>query len=180
MKRITLLMALAIVVVGLGACSTTKVHSDWDRRVDFSKYSTWNYSESTKGTQSIARAAIANAAGDQLQAAGLKRSSEDPDLYVSAYGGLDQSVRFENYAVSYAPYGGWGAWYGHGWEGTAVAIRSVEVGTIMIDLVDRDTDELVWRGLASGTIEFDWSPDRIKSYIDSAVKRMFGGFPPRQ
>jgi len=180
MKRTIIVLTVAIAVVGLAACSSAKINTDWDSRIDFSKYSTWNFSDSTKGTESVARAAIATAAGGQLKAAGLQRDSENPDLHVSAYGGLDESVRFENYAVSYAPYGGWGSWYGRGWEGTAIAVRSISVGTVMVDLVDIETDELVWRGVASGTIESDWGPDRIKRAIDSSVKSMFSGFPPRQ
>jgi hypothetical protein len=180
MNRLVTAGLLLACTLAIGACSTAKVNTDWDRRVDLGQYRTFEFEPSTKGTESIARAAVAVAAGEELEAAGLRRDNNNPDLLVGAFGSINETVRFENYAVSYAPYGGWGFWYGHGWEGTAIAARAVSAGTIVVDLIDAGTNELVWRGMATGTIEDDDSPDRIKAGIDRAVQRMFSGFPPKQ
>jgi hypothetical protein len=51
------------------------------------------------------------------------------------------------------------------------------VGTLLVDLVDAKSNELVWRGLATKTL--NKRPKNVRPLIDKAVKKMVKRFPPK-
>ena len=53
---------------------------------------------------------------------------------------------------------------------------SFRVGSLVVDLVDAKTNELVWRAVASSTIP----PDRkkLEKKIQKVVAKMFASYPP--
>ena len=53
-----------------------------------------------------------------------------------------------------------------------------EQGTLVIDLVDRRTKKLVWRGTAQAALSETPSKAEREATIDEAVKKMFEKFPP--
>ena len=74
--------------------------------------------------------------------------------------------------------GGWG-WrhFGGGGFGEATTTSDTyRVGTVVIDLFDTRTKQLIWRGAASDTLS-DNSNKNIKN-LDEGVDRMFKQFPP--
>ena len=76
--------------------------------------------------------------------------------------------------------GGWGWRRFGGFDdgfGTATTTEDTyEVGTLVVDLFDTNTQKLIWRGSASDTLS-DKSDKNIKK-LDSDVQRMFDHFPP--
>ena len=74
--------------------------------------------------------------------------------------------------------GGWG-WrrFGGGGFGEATTTSDTyKVGTVVIDLFDARTKQLIWRGAASDTLS-DNSDKNIKN-LDEGVDKMFNHFPP--
>jgi hypothetical protein len=74
--------------------------------------------------------------------------------------------------------GGWG-WrrFGGGGFGEATTTSDTyKVGTVVVDLFDARTKQLIWRGAASDTLS-DNSNKNIKN-LDEGVDRMFKQFPP--
>jgi hypothetical protein len=74
--------------------------------------------------------------------------------------------------------GGWG-WRRFGGGGFGEATTTTEtykVGTLVVDLFDTKTKELVWRGNASDTLSNN-SNKNIKN-LDKDVEKMFKQFPP--
>jgi hypothetical protein len=55
-----------------------------------------------------------------------------------------------------------------------------EKGTLAVNLADRSTGDMVWRGRAKAKIFEDAprGPEVARSRVDLAVVRMFAGFPP--
>ena len=74
--------------------------------------------------------------------------------------------------------GGWG-WRRFGgrgfWEATTTT-ETYKVGTLVVDLFDTKTKQLIWRGAASDTLSNN-SDKNIKN-LDKGVDKMFKQFPP--
>jgi len=179
MKRKILTLVVAACLVGSTAFAA-KVNTDWDPRIDFSKYSTFTFEDNSSFEESVVTQVIFLLITETLQKKGLKLVLEgEADLRVAVIGAIGNDFRIENYAVSYAPYGGWGGWYGTGWSATAVGVRDITVGTVLVDLVDDKTNELVWRSVAHGTIDEAANPDKRVKRIERVIAKMFKKFPPQ-
>ena len=71
-----------------------------------------------------------------------------------------------------------GGWRWHGW-GTGMATTTVEnipVGTLVVDIYDCSSRNLVWRGLANDQLSD--KPDKDTKKLEKAVAKMFAKFPP--
>jgi Domain of unknown function (DUF4136) len=69
-------------------------------------------------------------------------------------------------------YRGWGGMGG----GMATATQTnIPIGTLIIDLVDPNTKEMVWRGIAQDQVSANGEQ---KGQTDQAVAALFKNFPP--
>ncbi|HEY4051177.1 MAG TPA: DUF4136 domain-containing protein [Acidobacteriaceae bacterium] len=72
--------------------------------------------------------------------------------------------------------GGWG-WRGGGGFGDAtITEQDYEEGTLVIDMYDAKTKQLLWRGSAEGTLSDKAGKNEQK--LEKAVAKMFKDFPP--
>jgi hypothetical protein len=72
--------------------------------------------------------------------------------------------------------GGW-RWRGFGGLGEATTTTDTyQVGTLVVDLFDAKTKELIWRGNSSDTLSNN-SNKNIEN-LDKGVEKMFNKFPP--
>jgi hypothetical protein len=67
-----------------------------------------------------------------------------------------------------------GRWRG-GWGTTTVNVSEIPVGTLVVDLVDAGTKQLVWRGVANQTLASN--PEKSEKKINKVVKKLFKKFP---
>jgi hypothetical protein len=178
MKRnLTLLLAAAALAAG---CSTLSVSTDFDKTADFTSYRTFTWKDTGELKDSLWSKRIEGVFTDTLAAKGLKRVEEGGDLWVAAHPRLSKETQINTYNT------GWGygyGWYGYGGMGMATTtVSEIPVGTLMIDLVDAKKKELVWRGVASDTLNTDASrtaEDRERKLRDVAAK-MFASYPPKK
>lgn len=93
---------------------------------------------------------------------------------------------YPRYAFGY-PYFGYRAWpayptYGAGYY-SAGGIgrrypRPVVPGTLVVDVLDARSDELVWRGWAEGALLEAPDADELDEYVDGLVAKILRSFPP--
>ncbi len=95
--------------------------------------------------------------------------------YGRGYGG-----RAYGYGYHGRGYGGhgydYGGYYGRGYGGGGSYLRTYKEGTLILDFVDPETMQLIWRGWA--TFAFD-DPDKAARYVNKAVKKILKKFPPQ-
>jgi Domain of unknown function (DUF4136) len=70
--------------------------------------------------------------------------------------------------------GGWR--WGGGFGDSTTTVDHYKVGKLVVDLLDANTKQLVWRGSSSDTLS-DKSDKNIKA-LDKGVDKMFDHFPP--
>jgi hypothetical protein len=170
MKQIALLAVIALLVPALAvAGSNLRFQED----ADFASYATYAWKKGAPALDERVQEAIVRMIDRELQAKGLERVEEDPDLYVMTYAFGEGQARADADL-------GW--WAGETSEGGAIGgvnttqVRVNTKGTLLVKLVDADTDEAVWQSQAQKTM--GENVDKALKKIDKMVAKMFQRYPP--
>jgi hypothetical protein len=62
---------------------------------------------------------------------------------------------------------------------TQTTAREYEVGTLILDVVDRASNQLVWRGAKEGRLQKNQSPEKRTEVIKETVANILSNFPPQ-
>jgi hypothetical protein len=175
MKRIGWLASLVLAAT-LAACSSLTTNADYNPATDFTKYKTWAWHETESIKDSIWRDRIQSGIAAELGKKGLTRSDSDPDLWVVAHTRLDEQTQISTYNSGWGY--GWGWGYGAGMSTSTV--QQIPVGTLIVDLVDANQKQLIWRGTATKTLNPDASPQTKQENLQKALAKMFENYPPKK
>jgi len=171
------------ILVLTGCASGPDIRADYDRAADFGKYRTYGFLAQA-GTdegdfKSLSTQMLQNAASRQMEARGYARS-DNPDLVINFKGQLEEKTDIESTpAPYYGPgwgYGGWGGAYWGGWGGTEVTTRRYNVGTLVMDVVDREKRQVVYQGGIEGVVTREMMQNR-EATITAAVGHIFSKYP---
>lgn len=173
---ITKLMASTafILLAVLSGCSNMTVRTDFDPDIDFSKYKTYSWmkqdirsEKSPIYNNSLVDKRIRLAVDEELLNMGYVELDEgQPDFFVAYYVGVNDKLRVTNYGYRY-----WGSRH---------RVRDFQVyhykeGTLIIDIVDPQLSQLIWRGWATQVMDsISPTEDQIKKAVDSIMAQ----FPP--
>jgi hypothetical protein len=169
--RKTILTSLVALVL-TAASLAQQVKTDYDRDANFSKYKTFSFEKiQTEDPLWVDR--IKSAVGGALTAKGLSQVDSGGDISVMAVGMTKTQQRLDTF---YNGFGGGWRWGGRFGDATTTT-ETYQVGTLVVDLFDSNTKELLWRGSASGTVS-NKSDSNIKN-LDKGVQKMFKKYPPK-
>ena len=177
----------AVLAIGLfalaGCASGPDIRADYDRSADFGKYRSYGF-VANAGTdsgdfKSLSTQMLQNAAAREMEARGYVRS-DDPDLVINFKGQLEEKVDIESTpAPYYGPgwgYAGWGGAYWGGYGGTEVTTRRYNVGTLVMDVVDKEKRQVVYQGGVEGVVTKEMLQNR-EAAIKAAVGHIFSKYP---
>ena len=180
MKISTLFLA-AVVALSLAACSSVDITTDYDRSFDFAALKSYDWM-STSGSAvtadqkaamfqtSLVNKNIKNAVNANLGAKGLKQDATNPDFFIVSHLGTEQKVNVTNYGYGYgARWGGYGG---------GVDVHQYTQGTLILDFIDAKSKELIWRGVASGALASNPSPEEAQQKINDIIGSMLAEYPP--
>lgn len=106
-----------------------------------------------------------------LAARGFVHADTAPDLYLHYHASIDRRIDVDRTERAYG--------YCHG-SGCDPWVIEYEAGTIVLDVIDARTQELIWRGWAQDSVEPILSRrDRLVEKAREAVGRMMASFPAR-
>lgn len=178
--RVTVLSFIMICGVAVFSCGPS-INYDYDfaPNIDFSEYKTYtwaqpadNAAQATRGVDQITERRIIAAVDEQLESKGYSKvTSGKPDFVVNFVGMAQDKVDVTTWHTGWGYYG----WYG----GTTVDVRNWTEGTLIIDIIDAESTDLSWRGLAQAAIGQSRSPEERNSLINQAVAGILSNFPPR-
>jgi len=115
----------------------------------------------------------------QLESRGMRRSDENPDVYIVTRRTFEVETTYYGpygygwgpYAVGYGPYyGGWGGW--GGWDS-----YSWLEGTLTVDMEDARSGQLLWRGIETKHVHQTSKPAKRDKRVFEEVKDVFKHFP---
>jgi hypothetical protein len=166
---------VTLLLIGFGAtASAQKVETDYDHSGNFSQYKTFMWIKPPKMSDPIQAKRVMDAVNAQLTAKGLQLVSSGADLGIMAHAATKDEHSLTTF---YDGFGGWG-WRGWGGPGMATTmVDTYEVGTLVLDLFDTRTKQVVWRGMSTDTLSD--KPEKNAEKINKAVEKMFKNFPPK-
>ena len=186
-------IGLAVSAVAFGSLTALAQDSyDFRRGVNFGSIRTFSFKEEAPMTPEayktttydspIQRERTQAAIAAQLEARGLKRDDQHPDVYI---------VSHRTYKVDYTYYGpyGWGGpyWWGGyyagyynpgwgGWYGGGYAYEEL-MGTLTVDMQDARSGTLLWRGIETGHVHQTSKPYKRDKRVNDEVSEVFKHFP---
>jgi uncharacterized protein DUF4136 len=169
-KAVNFLVLLAAAVT-LG-CSTMTTSVDYDHTINWSKYSTFQIMEGTKAPSSFTQKRIENGITQALQAKGWTPTTNNPSILVYPHVVLSEQKQWTTTSMGGFGYRGWG---GMGGGMATTTQQNIPIGTLIVDLVDPNTKEMVWRGLAQDQVKGNGED---QGTIDEAMQKLFQNFPP--
>ncbi len=183
MKNIKLLWLLSAVVL-LGACSGIHVTTDYKESEDFSAWKTWSWYEikTPEGDavrNTLLEDRIKSAIESELKARGYKQLESGGDFQATYQLSSESKIesRDTSVGVSYGTYRrGYGTTVSYG---SPVDIREYQEGTLMIDFVSPDGQELLWRGVVKKRLSgAEQTPEERNQAVREVVAAIIAKFPP--
>jgi hypothetical protein len=170
-RQILILIGLMFLLAGNSFAQ--KVKTDYDRNADFGKYKTFSWEQvKTKDPLNVDR--IKNAVNMTLAAKGWTLVNSGGDVCIVA---MEITQNQQTLNTFYDGFGGGWRWRGFGgFSEATTTTETYQVGTLVVDLFDAKTKELIWRGNSSDTISNN-SNKNIEN-LDKGVEKMFNKFPP--
>jgi hypothetical protein len=196
-------LLVALVATAVGACATISVKSDYDREASFTGLQTYDWMETAEETKDEFEAVnpflerrLQRTVDRALSEQGFQRRTEgEVDFLVSAFiatppegAGQDAYSRRPGPRVSFGVglgshgYGWWGG-YGYGggfkWSVGYLPIDGLMPGSLVVDVVDAENGDLIWRGWADRALAF--APEELEdlpAFIEETVGKIMATFPP--
>lgn len=172
--KATLILFSTVIFIG---CSSVDVTTDYDRDADFGRYTTFDWVEGHNPrdggpsglSNPLAVKNIRSAIARELGAKGVTEDKNAPDILVAVHAGVRDKVDVERYGYRYGRFGRR--------VGTYTTVERYKEGTIVVDVIDAKTRDLVWRGIAKDALT---RGESRSEYIDECIRQLFKEYPPKK
>lgn len=179
-------LALAAATL-IGGCASTAPQSESmrDPNADFNSYKTFGWDTTTSADASgqpqalsIIDSNIQAAIATELKGKGYEEATEgtNPDLIVSYEKAREQTLKNNPIRIGIGV-GGYGGHGGASVGASSASVKNVDVGTLVVHVIDRGRNAEVWSGRVSGELSKGGTVE--PAVIQSAVAELFREFPPR-
>lgn len=148
------------------------VTHDLDRAANFSKFKTYTWVRGTNLNDELNHRRIMRAVEAQLTARGFSKveTTANPDVLVAYHASFDRDLEINA--------SGWGGYRFAGPRTGSARVEGIVVGTLAIDVVDAQTKNIVWRGMATKELDAKASPEKKEKNINKAAEKIFKNYPP--
>lgn len=179
---------LAAGALAAASCSSMNAFSDFDPSADFGSYKAWDWmpepekpNPDPRLNDAMVRGQFQSAIAEELLRRGYKNALTNPDFLVAYHLSLEAKLRMEvvNEYYGYDYHGNYGSTWGSARHGQAALPEDYEQGTLLLDVLDAKTRQLVWRGTVQAEVYPGLEPAKREERIREAVKKGFSSFPPR-
>lgn len=161
-------------LVALPITRAQDVRSNYMPGTDFSKYHNykWVMVEGSEQPNQIVDAQIKQAVDSQLSTKGLtKVDSDQANLFVAYQIAVNQEKQWNAYGTGGIRFGG----------GMGTATQStINIGTLVLDMYDPATKQLVWTGSATKTMDPSSNQEKNQKNLDKSMQKLLKNFPPKQ
>jgi hypothetical protein len=170
MRVFRVTVAGALFLFAVSAAFGMSVKSDYDKNFDFSQIHSFAFkSERTSNdplsTNTLEAGRIQNALAAQLESNGFTQATGNPDFIVAFYSRTKQKTQVQSaaFGTGFGPGFGFGRGFGWGygipgrgrWRwgyGPDIWTTNYTQGCVMADIIDPRTNDLVWRGRVTDTV----------------------------
>jgi len=172
-KILTVLMGLTLLFAG--KASAQQVKTDYDRSANFAQYKTYSW-EHVKTQDPLDVDRIKSAVNAALAAKGWSQVDSGGDVCINAVEITRNQQTLNTFYNGFGGGWGWRRFGGGGFGDATTTTETYKVGTVVVDLFDSKSKQLIWRGSETDTLS-NKSDKNIKN-LDKGVDKMFKRFPP--
>jgi len=178
------LVSIACLMLVSGIALAQDVRYNFDKDTDFSKFKTYKWVELKDAAKvdDITDKQIKASIDAELAKKGLtKVDGDDANLFIGYQAAIGTEKQFTSYNTDwgYGPGWGRGGWYGGTGGGmTTGQTSTIYKGSLGLDMYDSTKHDLVWRGVATKTIDPQAKPDKRQKNMDKAVVKLLKNYPP--
>lgn len=180
---------LLFAVILPAAVFAQKVNIDFDRDADFTKYKTYAYQVCHRVENFLVDKRIVKELESRVAIEGLSRAESDPDVNVTYHSSTSEEFAIDTTTWGYGFGSGWywghGGYYGRGGYlgsagpvSTTTTVRKYTRGTLVVDIWDARTKELLWRGTATDIVSDN--PEKNEKKLKKSLDKMFKQYPPEK
>ena len=147
-------LAVITLLAVLTGCSSISVNYDYDKNVDWAKFKTYTWMQEPDNSGNPASSLpnttflgerIHNSVQYEMEQRGIF-PGDDPDLLVVYHIGTQEKIQVTDWVYRYSDY-----YWGYG--GRQIDVNQYTEGSLVIDLVDAESNSLVWRGIGTGVVD---------------------------
>ena len=166
--RIAFIAVTALIL--LGTCAAAQEITNDYSKADFAHFKTYAWASGHGVADELVNQTIASSIDAQLSAKGLTKVSpaEGADVLVSYDVVFDRDVRGMGFRDGLRNL--------HWRSGP----KYILMGMLVVNLVASDTGAMVWRGMASGAVDANASPEKRDKKIHEVVQKIFRNYPPKE
>src|SRR5215813_6265842 len=157
-------MLLGLLVVSAAAQT---VQSDFDRTFNFSNLESFSFVVQRRGAtdplagDTLNDGRIRTGLEANLRANGFTMETEKPDFVIAYHVTTKNKLSVQDYG--YGP----PRWFGS----RDIRVNQYSEGTLMVDFIDAKSNQVIWRGRASGTLEMKGVDKKISKSVEKLVKQ---------
>jgi hypothetical protein len=180
---LNIIVMITLLLVAEG-CAVTDV----DRKADFNRYRTFSWGASEIKVENplynsdLINKNIKATVENEFAKRGIVLDRKHPDLLVSYHTYTEKKERVTSnypYYGGFYPWGfyplgfGWGYRYPYAGYG-GMQPRHYTEGTLIIDIADGNTKEVIWRGTVSGNVD---NVKKLERQIEKGIKAIMKKYP---
>jgi len=172
-------IVLVVAVIGCSVALSQEVLTNFILGTDFSKYHTykWFSIEGTAHADQIVDAQIKQSVDSQLASKGLTKTDNDKaDLHVGYEVAVDQEEQWKGYQSKEC--GTEDDRFCREIQGFITS--TISLRTLVLDLYDPTTKQLVWTGTATKTLAPNSNQEENMKSLDKTIEKLLKKYPPKQ
>ena len=179
-----LVFGLLVTAINASAAFAQDVRYNFDKGTSFAQFKSykWVVLKGATPVSDLVDKQIKAAVDAELTKKGLMRSEQETaDLYIGYQAAIDTEKEYTSYDTGwgYGPGWGYGGWYGGGGGMTTGTTSTIYVGQLALDMYAASPKTLVFRSVASKTIDTKAKPEKQQKNLEKAMAKMLKSYPPK-
>jgi Domain of unknown function (DUF4136) len=169
---------VAFSLVALSTVVAQQITTDFDHQANFSRYKTYSWQQ-IMPADSLWDARIKNAVDAQLVAKGWTRVDNGGDVAIVAIKTTKTQKTLNTFYDGMGGGWGWRRFGGGGFGGfgeSETTEQDYKEGTLVIDMYDAKTKQLIWRSSAEDALSN--KEEKNEKNLEKGVAKMLKKFPP--
>lgn len=174
MKKLPYIFGLVLLM--LAGCGGVKTAVDYDESINFNRYTDFSFYDNMKtGLTDLDENRFKDAVVKALEEKGISEA-DNPQLRVNFYSKSFDKRKQHNIGVNIGTIGR----HVRGNVGSGIPIRSTQhILSVTVELVDAQSDILIWQGVAEGDTKGNTSPEKRREFFEKMAKKLLKNYPPK-
>ena len=183
MKRLIAFSSLLLLVAS--SALAQDVRYNYDKSANFAGFKTykWVVIKGAAQLSDLPDRQVKAAVDAELAKKGLtKTDGETADLFIGYQAGVGQEKEYTSFDTGWGYGPGWhgGGWYGGGGGMSTGTTSTIYVGQLALDMYSTSPKTLVFRTVASKTLDTEAKPEKQQKNLTKAVTKMLKNYPPAE